>query len=106
MNEIHIFVKVCVQRGGRRLPQSLCSSLSVGTFSEKREKLWTRGEEKPGQEGGLKKMYSFIKNSWCDHPAGGEKDRMKNCSGCDWMTDRDRRQGAEGSEAGLVVMLV
>lgn len=31
-----------------------------------------------------------------------EKNQMKSRRGCDWMTDRDRRHGAEGSEAGLV----
>lgn len=58
MNEIHIFVKVCVRRGGRPTKPLLVPERQ-NIFSE--EKLWTRGKKSPDRKEGLKKMYSFIK---------------------------------------------
>lgn len=95
MKSTSLLRSVCSAAAGLRL-RRLCSSPSVRSFSEKRS-CGRGGRKSPGQEGRAEENEVSSKT----HGAT-TLDRMKNCSGCDWMTDRDRRQGAEGSEAGLV----
>lgn len=76
MNEIHIFVRVCVQR-----LRGLGSSPSVRSEHFQRREavdegvgVWGRGWERKARTGRL------VINSWCDHSAA-EKDQNEKLLG-------------------------